>query len=248
MKLTFLGTNGWYATGTGNTVSAVIETKQSYIVLDAGDGLHKLDKLATNPDKQIDIFLSHAHLDHIIGLHTLPKFRFKKSVRIFCDSSTKNALKKTMCHPFTAPLSWLKTKVSLHELKMGRNNISGYIVECRPLIHAGPCLGFRFEVDGKVIGYCSDTGPCANIVKLGKNADILITECAILPKGHVLKKWPHLGPEMAAGLAKKARCKKLILTHFDAFQYDTMKKRMAAQKAARKIFRNTLAAMDMMKI
>jgi ribonuclease BN (tRNA processing enzyme) len=36
MKIIFLGTNGWYDTKTGNTVSTLIVTKEHNIVLDAG--------------------------------------------------------------------------------------------------------------------------------------------------------------------------------------------------------------------
>ena len=43
MKVTFLGTNGWYASDTGNTVSILIETENFYIILDAGDGIYKID-------------------------------------------------------------------------------------------------------------------------------------------------------------------------------------------------------------
>ena len=50
MKIAFLGTNGWYDTKTGNTVSALVDTKKYYIVLDAGNGIHKLDKYLTKPN------------------------------------------------------------------------------------------------------------------------------------------------------------------------------------------------------
>ena len=43
MKATFLGTNGWYDTTTGNTVCILIETEKYDMVLDAGNGIHKLD-------------------------------------------------------------------------------------------------------------------------------------------------------------------------------------------------------------
>jgi ribonuclease BN (tRNA processing enzyme) len=43
LKTTFLGTNGWYDTATGNTVCILIETGKYDIVLDAGNGIHRLD-------------------------------------------------------------------------------------------------------------------------------------------------------------------------------------------------------------
>jgi len=36
MKITFLGTNGWYDTDCGNTICTLLETTKAYILLDAG--------------------------------------------------------------------------------------------------------------------------------------------------------------------------------------------------------------------
>lgn len=44
MKIIFLGTNGWYDTKTGNTICTLIETDNEYIILDAGNGIYKIDK------------------------------------------------------------------------------------------------------------------------------------------------------------------------------------------------------------
>lgn len=247
MKITFLGTNGWYATATGNTVCAVIETSFNYIVLDAGDGLYRLDSAAFKKSKPVDIFLSHFHLDHVIGLHVLPRFCFRKKIRIFGQPGTKNILKQFVRHPYTAPLSKIAAGVTVHDLCKGMNLFdSGYRVMALPLCHVDPCFGFRFELDGKIVAYCADTGPCANMERLAKNADLLVSECAFLPGSRLSKSWPHLNPESAARVAKKASCRKLILTHFDAYRYDTLKKRAGAQKIARKIFPRTFVARDML--
>jgi len=57
MRIIFLGTNGWYSTDTGNTVCTFIETKTHYIILDAGDGFHKIDQYIDD-EKPIILFLS----------------------------------------------------------------------------------------------------------------------------------------------------------------------------------------------
>ncbi len=260
LKLTFLGTNGWYPTATGSTVCALIETPDRYIVLDAGDGLSKLDKYATNQSKPVDLFLSHFHLDHTFGLHVQPKFSFRNEMRIFVQQGTKETLNRLIGHPYSAPFSILKTKISVHELKEGKNtieppdNVKGkpYSVHALPLVHADPCWGFRFELhDGnsqKTISYCTDTGPCDNIVKLSEGADLLITECSLLPGEPISQAWPHMNPETGAKLANEAGCKKLILTHFAAHKFDTHEKRIEAQKAAGAIFSNSISAMDGMEI
>ena len=72
MKVTFLGTNGWYDTVTGNTCTVLIQAKEYDIILDAGNGIAKADQYITQ-DKPAYFFISHFHIDHIAGLHTLVK-------------------------------------------------------------------------------------------------------------------------------------------------------------------------------
>jgi len=43
----FLGTNGWYDTDTGNTICILIDTEEYGIILDAGNGIYKLDTLTS---------------------------------------------------------------------------------------------------------------------------------------------------------------------------------------------------------
>ena len=61
VKVIFLGTNGWYNSPTGDTTCILIETKDSYIILDAGSGIAKLDEYIKQPKKAY-LFLSHFHI------------------------------------------------------------------------------------------------------------------------------------------------------------------------------------------
>lgn len=251
LRLVFLGTNGWYATPLANTVCALVETPSRYIVLDAGDGIWRLDKYATDKTKPIDIFLSHFHLDHTIGLHIQPKFRMMKNkFRIFGMPGTKKWLGLLVASPFSASYDLLRKQgfdVEVRELHEGENKIDEYSVRCAPLVHADPCWGFRFDLNGKIISYCTDTGPCDNLGALAKNADIFITECGLLPGRPSSPAWPHLNPEMAAEAARAAGVKRLYLTHFAAHLHETKGKRLESQAAARKIFSASFAAMDGME-
>ncbi len=244
MKLVFLGTNGWYSSKTGNTVCAAIVTKERLIVLDAGDGFSKVPELAEQEGKRkIDVFLSHLHLDHSGGLHALPKFKKGTRVRIFAAWEYMKDLEYLIDHPFTANPKQLMAKVELLPLKAGANTLP-YPVLALPLVHVDPCTGFRFELGGKTIAYCTDTGPCENIVELGKGADALITECSLPPRAKHQPSWPHLSPEMAARLTREAKAKVLVLDHFDANNYQEMGERRRAEKVARGIFKRTVAAKD----
>lgn len=247
LKIKFLGTNGWYPTHTGNCVCAAISARGKVLVLDAGDGFYKIGEFAKESGAdRIDVLLSHLHLDHIAGLHALPKFEHWHKVRIFAQESQIGKLQSFLSHPYT--LAYEKNKASVEVLPLKEKNKLPYAVRCLPLVHADPCIGFRIEIDGKKIAYCTDTGECENMVKLARNADVLISECALLPGEKSPANWPHLSPQMAAAVAKKANVKMLVLTHFDAHRYSTLQMRKAAQQAASKIFKNTIAAQDGLEV
>lgn len=241
MKITFLGTNGWYDTKTGNTLCTLLSTGREHIILDAGNGFYKIDRHIKDK-KPIYLFLSHYHIDHIAGLHILPKFNFRQGITVFGPPGLKKFFSTVIAPPYTASTKHIRTRIRLVELSSRKKKLP---VDCEylKLDHISLCFGYRFEIRGRIISYCTDTGPCKNYLRLAKNTDILISECAFLTKERSAR-WPHLNPESAAALAKKAGAKKLILVHFDASRYDTMLKRKKAQKQARRIFPNTFAAKD----
>ena len=188
IEVIFLGTNGWYATNLGNTISTLISTKDFYILLDAGDGIYKIDQYIT-ADKPIVLLLSHLHLDHIIGLHTFAKFAFKQKIDIYGYTGTKNRINQIIDHPFSSPFKGLQLDIHIHDLNEGQHEI-GFPITCKLLVHADPCLGYRISLENKIITYCTDTGLCPAIYDLAQNADILITESSYKP-GQEKWGWPH---------------------------------------------------------
>ncbi|MHA1884189.1 MAG: ribonuclease Z, partial [Promethearchaeota archaeon] len=198
MKIVFLGTNGWYANSLGNTSSILIDSEEYYIVLDAGDGIHKIDSII-NDTKPIILLLSHLHLDHIIGLHAVAKFPFTQEINIYGYKGTKKRITQIINHPFSSPFTNLPLKIQLHDINEGIYDF-GFPVTCKLLLHADPCMGYRMEIENKIITYCTDTGVCPNLYDLAKNADLFITECSYKP-GQDEWGWPHLKPEEAAEIA-----------------------------------------------
>jgi ribonuclease BN (tRNA processing enzyme) len=241
MKIIFLGTNGWYDTQTGNTLSIFIATKKCNIVLDAGNGFTKLDRVLSNSNP-LFLFLSHFHLDHLIGLHSLIKFSFSQTLTLVGPRGTEKLLKALLKQPFTAPLSSLSIKTEILEMPEDENRFP-FTVKGFDLIHPPLSMGYRFRLDGKEIAYCPDTGYCENAVTLAKGADLLISECSFLP-GENSANWPHLNPQSAARIAKEAGAARLALVHFDATKYTRMELRKQAEREARKIFPNSFACED----
>jgi len=250
MRIVFLGTNGWYSTKTGNTNCALVDAGDRYVVFDAGDGIHKLPDFAPDCKKPLDIFISHFHFDHIIGLHQLCRFNYKR-IRIFVQPGGKKTVELLVNKPFTDALENLPN-VEVVELAIGNNELSdkagSYSMGVAWLLHADPCIGFRLEIlqagKKKVVAHCLDSGPCEAISALSAGADLLITECGNTPGEDNDPAWPHMNPEIAAKLAKASKAKALALTHFAAHKYPALSDRKAAEKAAKAVFAKTVCASD----
>jgi ribonuclease BN (tRNA processing enzyme) len=245
MEIRFLGTNGWYDTETGNTTCVFINSKESYIVFDAGNGIHKLDQYMKKT-KPLYLFLSHFHLDHIIGLHILNKFQFPGGITIIGQEGTKSVLNTIVNQPFSVPMSDYPYPVKICELKEGAYALP-FPIECRKLLHSSPCFGYRIKIDGKIIAYCTDTGICDNAIWLAENSDLLITECS-LKIGQKNPLWPHLNPEDAVSIAKQSHAKQLALIHFDADVYRTLEDRFMIQKELNSKYNDIIIGIDNKRI
>jgi ribonuclease BN (tRNA processing enzyme) len=248
VKIVFLGTNGWYDTAaTGNTICTLLQTADADIILDAGNGLTKADRYGVGENgRPVYLFLSHFHLDHVVGLHTLAKFNFSGGLTICGPEGSRSILQTLVNQPFTLSLGDLPYPVKVLELPTDLAELP-FPMAVRPLVHASLTLGCRIELEGRVFSYCPDTGYCENAVALSREADLVIAECAY-QSGQGSDDWPHLNPETAARIAKEAQAKRLALVHFDARIYPTLDLRQVAERDARAIFPDTLATTDGMEI
>ncbi|MEJ2272072.1 MAG: ribonuclease Z [Candidatus Bathyarchaeota archaeon] len=98
---------------------------------------------------------------------------------------------------------------------------------------------------GRTIVYTGDTGPSEKIVKLAKNADLLIHEATFDDemKQRAIEDG-HSTPSIAAETAKQACVKQLIITHISA----RYKNANILLEQAKKIFKNTEVAKDFMEL
>ena len=96
--------------------------------------------------------------------------------------------------------------------------------------------------EGLKVVYSGDTRPCKNIVKISKNADLLIHDGTFLEEDVGSK--AHADVKEAAKLAKRAKVKQLILTHISR-RYTDIKE---LEEEAKKVFKNSKVAYDFMKV
>ena len=98
---------------------------------------------------------------------------------------------------------------------------------------------------GRKIVYTGDTKPFRGLAKFAADADLLIHDATLDDEmAERAEEDGHSTPSQAAKIARKAKVKRLVLTHISA-RYDDVS---ILLEQAKKFFKNTLVAEDFLKI
>lgn len=254
MRIIFLGTAGYHPSETRHTVSIVIP--EMGFVLDAGTGFFRARDLIET--KHLDIFLSHAHLDHLQGVTYLLDVLRKKNVpeenvTIWGKSDHLDYLAD---HIFGSPGFPVKFENKGWQARPVSEmfTVRGVQIETKILPHPGLSVGYRFTFqDGKVLAYIMDTTTSGEQLSLMQKADLCIHECNFpdnlpglpLPTEEWAEKTGHSTTSRVNELALKANAKRLAVVHFNPL--DT-RDDPTEQANARVKFPGIIVARDMMEI
>ena len=229
-----------------------------YVVVDSGTGIRDLgerimaeSKAAGNGPVRIHLFLTHFHLDHVIGFPFFrPLYAPQATVFIRAPASpeeTRKHLAGLMAGRYF-PLGLDETpstKVFL-EFEPGLA-IGGVGISSCPLVHPQGSVAYRFERGGTSLVSATDTehpdkGIDDRLAAFAAGATHLVYDAMFTPEEYAAGKkgWGHstwlAGTELAAG----ARVGGLILSHYSPDHTDDLVDRLLA--AARRNFPGTDAA------
>src|SRR4030095_1890137 len=190
----------------GNTSCLEVTAGGRRLIFDAGTGMRPLGlELARQAPIDIDIYFTHTHLDHIIGLTFFaPLFEKRNSVRLWAGHlQGSHALKKVVSNLMQAPLypvtlEVFQARVEFSEFKSGDQLSCGdMIMRTAPLNHPNGATGYRVEYGGKSICYITDTeqrgdGLDKAIVELCRGADVMIYDSSYTDAEYArFKGWGH---------------------------------------------------------
>src|SRR5438876_3666067 len=153
MKLVLLGTTGYHPNRRRHT--ACMFLPEVGVVLDAGTGMFRVrDHLAT---PHLDIFLTHAHLDHVAGLTFLLGILHGKTVDRVTIHGEADKLDAVRQHIFAEEIFPVQPTYEFRPLAKevvlpGCGRLTHF-----PLKHPGGSIGLRLDWPGHSLAYVTDT-------------------------------------------------------------------------------------------
>jgi phosphoribosyl 1,2-cyclic phosphodiesterase len=212
----------------GNTACVEIRCGSRLVIVDAGTGLAALgDVLGDEAPAEIDILLSHLHLDHVSGLPFFKPALFgQRLVRTYCGNldgaSAREPLERLYSPPlFPVSLDQLPSRFEHFGFAAGEPLClaGGLTVKTHPLHHPGGATGFRFDHRGRSVCYISDIEhttpwPPADLVRFVEGADLVIYDGMFSESEYcTCVGWGHSTWQKGVALATAARAKALAIFH-----------------------------------
>ena len=253
----------------GNTSCIEVNCDDNTIILDAGTGIMPLgidivdgNSVRENNKKQLYIFFSHVHWDHIQGFPFFrPAFDSEFEINLYStlhkDVDIECALRGQMSPPFfPIQLKDMSASMNFNNIISGENvQIGNVAVKSISLDHPDKSLGYKITCENKSVAYISDHEHTdkshQRIVDFLKGTNLVIFDAHYTPEEYSgldgnggRKGWGHSTWEEAVALCREAKIDQLALTHHGREDSGVDRIELEAQNG----FRNTIAAYEGLEI
>jgi ribonuclease Z len=202
----------------------LITFKDTATLIDCGDGTFlRLVKAGIGVDQISDLVLTHFHPDHAGGLPALliTLWLLKRRVTLVIHGLEDTlARAEGVLHLF----QWENWK-DMYPVRFNRLpeveltaliETPDWKVSASPVKHLIPTIGLRMEfADGFSAAYSSDTEPCAAVMRLGHEVNLLIHETAGEVRG-------HSSGTQAGEIGRQAEAQRLVLIHYPVEKGDIL--------------------------
>jgi ribonuclease BN (tRNA processing enzyme) len=220
MKLTIVGCSGSFpgpdSPASCYLLEAPYDGRTYRLLLDLGNGaLGHLQRYVDPLD--IDaVALSHLHADHFFDLASLYVYRRyhpkapHPRIPVLGPGGTATRLARAYDLPDQPGMTEEFTFTTWPA--DGVVELGPFEVRVRRVVHPVEAYGMRISVDGSVLAYSGDTGPCPALESLAIDADVLLAEAAFVESAEHPGDL-HLTGREAGEHATRAGARQLVLTH-----------------------------------
>ena len=225
VNVTFLGTGGAFSSGRRTNLALLIESPDFRMLVETGPMIiEQLDRVHLRATDIDQLFVTHAHGDHVLGFPMLALNRMaaETPLHVYAGLSTIASLRILSAVSFTS-LSPNRIDLQWHELSEEEPDEVSWPTGARlrtvvpdhpPDV---PTLSARWDFDdGPSITLITDTRPGDTSVELARESDLLIHEAsfsAVLEPEARPGEHFHSTAEQAGQIARRAACKRLALIH-----------------------------------
>jgi len=215
MKIVLLGTGGYHPSERRHTPCMLIP--ELGVMLDAGTAMFRAPQYLQLPE--LDIFLTHAHLDHIFGLTFLLSVLYTYPLKRVCVHGTPAALQAVADHLFAPAVFPVDPPFAMQPLARDEERLpGGGRLTYFPLEHPGGSIGYRLDWPGHSMAYVTDTTATADAAYIERirGVDLLIHECYFPDEyAEFARKTGHSFTTPVAELARQAGVRRLVLVHLN---------------------------------
>jgi phosphoribosyl 1,2-cyclic phosphodiesterase len=224
----------------GNTSCVQVTLSDGTVLaLDGGTGIRGLGLALAAEPTQVQILLTHLHLDHIQGLVFFgPAFRPTSEIVIWGPEAPEGSLEDRIARYISAPLSPVEVRelpchVDFRETPSVEWEIGPARIQAASVTHRGPTLGYRITEGDASLCYIPDHEPALGTTldelepewisgfELAQGASLLLHDCQYTDEeypDHV--GWGHSSLTDALDFARRVEAEKVLLFHHDPLHSD----------------------------
>jgi phosphoribosyl 1,2-cyclic phosphodiesterase len=213
----------------GNTSCVEVRCGPHLIILDAGTGLRALGQAIMRDEMpcKADIFITHPHLDHLLGLPFFaPLYRAESELHLWLPRLSRDGSNPDLITPLIAPpyfpiaIDQMGAALERRPFEPGETLYpeGNLTIKTIGLEHPGGAVGLRLAYQGRTLVYLTDVELCdariADLATFARDADVLICDAMFTDDEKADHQgWGHTTWQDATRLAQRAAVARLILFH-----------------------------------